>query len=87
VLDQRFDSVTGRASPEDPTTCAVVLPHEGNFLVFDGELGHGVLESAETSVRMTLLVNWWSKQPIVRFLFIVLGLVRRSPRAAHFQGR
>lgn len=36
---------------------------QGSFCVFDGRLGHGVLDSGSRSERRTLLVNWWVKQP------------------------
>lgn len=66
VLWQHYDSSTGCACPEAPESCALVFPRAGNLLLFDGALGHGVLESVAPDERMTLLINWWAHQPQVR---------------------
>lgn len=50
-----------------PPTPVQMWPHMGNYCVFDGRLGHGVLGSSAThDTRATLLVNWWTGQPRVR---------------------
>ena len=67
VLQQLYNSLTRSAEPEDPNKCVLVFPSAGNFLVFDGALGHGVLDSVSEEVRMTLLINWWDHQPEVSF--------------------
>ena len=41
-------------------------PRRNNFLLFDGRLGHGVLDTLSGDLRMTLLVNWWHHKPLVR---------------------
>lgn len=51
--------------PEDPTCCYLVYPLAGSYCIFDGRLGHGVLDSFSGSRRATLLVNWWTHQPQV----------------------
>lgn len=66
VVDQEFDNERGRAQPSDPQQCVLIYPRRGAFAVFDGRLGHGVLGSAATDLRATLLINWWSHQPQVR---------------------
>lgn len=63
VMQQRFDNDARCTVPEDPETCCIVWPLRGRYLVFDGSLGHGVLDSAARSTRMTLLVNWWTGDP------------------------
>ncbi|KAK9841824.1 hypothetical protein WJX81_005480 [Elliptochloris bilobata] len=63
VVDQRFDSVLGKATPEVPTRSALVWPVKGHFAVFEGGLGHGVLGTPPRGRRATLLVNWWDHQP------------------------
>lgn len=35
--------------------------------VFDGGLGHGVLDSVSVGQRITMLVNWWDHKPMVPF--------------------
>ena len=69
MIDQLYDATTRSAEPETPTACILCWPCKGNILVFDGGHAHGVLESANVEdIRMTLLVNWWSEQPLVRLL-------------------
>ncbi len=63
VTDQRFDAAAGRPAPEDPTRSALVFPEAGAYCVFDGALGHGVLEAGGAARRATLLVNWWAARP------------------------
>jgi len=58
-----FDQVKGKPVPEDPTSSYLVYPLAGAYCVFDGRLGHGVLDSFAKSKRATLLVNWWTHQP------------------------
>ena len=65
LLQQRFDAKEGRAVPEDPDQSVLVFPQRNNFLVFDGGLGHGVLDGVSGDVRMTLLINWWTHRPQV----------------------
>lgn len=68
VLWQHYDIAAGCARPEEPECCALVFPRQGNLLLFDGTLGHGVLESVSKAERMTLLINWWTHQPQVSSL-------------------
>jgi hypothetical protein len=44
----------------------LVWPLKGTYCLFDGRLGHGVLDSCSSSTRATLLVNWWTQCPLVR---------------------
>lgn len=63
VMRQRFDNDRRCTVPEDPDACCIVWPMRGRYLVFDGGLGHGVLDSVGQSKRITLLVNWWQGPP------------------------
>jgi hypothetical protein len=66
IIDQIFDPALGRPAPEDPTRSCLVYPLAGSYCVFDGRLGHGVLDSFSKATRATVLVNWWTHQPRVR---------------------
>ena len=63
VMEQRFDAETQRGVPEPSRRDVLVWPSPNALLVFDGELAHGVLDSASRRVRRSLLVNWWREQP------------------------
>ena len=65
VIDQRFDNESGASHPSDPGRSVLVWPRANTFAVFDGGLAHGVLDSASQEARVTLLVNWWTRQPQV----------------------
>lgn len=64
LTDQVFDSEIGAPEPADPMTSTLVFPVENSYCIFDGRLGHGVLDSGLTSRRVTLLVNWWAHKPL-----------------------
>jgi hypothetical protein len=64
LTDQVFDCELGSPTPTDPTTSTLIFPIENSYCIFDGRLGHGVLDSAVTSRRVTLLVNWWALKPL-----------------------
>ena len=70
VIDQRFDNKTKSAYPERPERCAFIWPQQNNLAVFDGALGHGVLDSAAKGERITMLINWWTYQPAVSFSWL-----------------
>ena len=59
VIDQVFDAAAGRPEPEEPTASVLAWPKARTYLIFDGRLGHGVLDSLSGARRATLLVNWW----------------------------
>lgn len=63
IIDQRYNAETQSVTPPDPTWSTLVLPVEGQYCIFDGALGHGVLDSPITTQRVTLLINWWKAQP------------------------
>ena len=63
VTNQRFDVDQGCVVPDDPTSSTLVFPRKNSYCIFDGALGHGVLDSGRQDVRVTLLVNWWKKRP------------------------
>jgi len=64
VLDQAYDQAAGAAVPETSTRCLLAWPVAGSALVFDGNLAHGVTDSANLKdTRRTLLVNWWAARP------------------------
>lgn len=66
ILDQTFNNQTRQTTPDPPTACALVWPRANTYCVFDGRLGHGVLDSCSSSKRITFLVNWWTHRPQVR---------------------
>ena len=74
ILDQHFDVECGRASPEQPEGCALVFPRMNNFCIFDGCLGHGVLDAPAQQRRITLLINWWAEQPQDVFPISIQGI-------------
>ncbi|KAK2076262.1 hypothetical protein QBZ16_001194 [Prototheca wickerhamii] len=64
IIDQRFDGALKRAVPDDPTWSVLSFPLRGNYCLFSGDLGHGVLDGGDDwADRITLLVNWWDHQP------------------------
>lgn len=63
VTDQRFDYDEGCAVPDDPTSSTLVFPRANSYCLFDGCLGHGVLDCGRKEQRATVLVNWWRKKP------------------------
>jgi hypothetical protein len=54
-------------SPRLPTTAVASFPHPNQFLVFRGDLFHGVLATTQPNPtersRFTLLLNWWPERP------------------------
>lgn len=62
ILDQIYDNNKKCPDPKDPDKCVIIPPESGKFCVFDGKLGHGVLESSNPSKRVTMLVNWWTHE-------------------------
>ena len=65
ILDQHYDTQQGKAVPDSPYRTALVYPLKNNYVLFDGRLGHGVLDSTSAQPRMTLLINWWADKPQV----------------------
>jgi hypothetical protein len=65
ILDQLYDQQAGCPVPAAPSSSMVVWPLKGSYCLFDGRLGHGVLDSGSSSIRATLLVNWWTSCPQV----------------------
>lgn len=63
ITDQRFDQDAGCTVPENPTCSTLAFPLENSYCIFDGQLGHGVLDCGHTQRRDTLLVNWWVEKP------------------------
>lgn len=63
VTNQAFDHTIGEPVPENPTSSTFVFPLRNSYCVFDGALGHGVLDCGNDSQRATLLINWWEKKP------------------------
>ena len=50
VMEQRFDAEAQRGVPEPSRRDVLVWPSPNALLVFDGELAHGVLDSASRRV-------------------------------------
>lgn len=63
INDQYFDQTQKKTVPEDPTCSTFVFPFRNSYCVFDGRLGHGVIDSRNTDRRITMLVNWWKERP------------------------
>lgn len=90
ILDQQYDQQAGCPVPAAPSSSMVVWPLKGTYCLFDGRLGHGVLDSCSSSIRATLLVNWWTSCPQVGWVGfwvqavnpgtppVVTGLLRRG---------
>ena len=50
--------------PEEATECDIMFPRRNRYMLFRGDLLHGVLPCNELEMRTTLLVNWWcGKKP------------------------
>lgn len=65
IVGQCFDNKACVPEPEQPEKTALVWPRRGSLAVFDGGLGHGVLDSPSQEKRVTMLINWWTYQPQV----------------------
>ncbi|KAK9806368.1 hypothetical protein WJX72_011734 [[Myrmecia] bisecta] len=63
IIDQQYDNEQGRAVPEHPARCALVYPLANQLCWFDGQLAHGVLDSPQDGLRVTMLINWWAARP------------------------
>lgn len=63
ILEQLYSQDLGRAAPSTPHRSMLVWPLKGSYCLFDGRLGHGVLDSCSSTTRATLLVNWWTQWP------------------------
>ena len=49
-----------------PRRSLLAYPRQNSLLLFDGRLGHGVLNTLRGGARMTLLINWWHHKPKVK---------------------
>ena len=65
ILDQLFDINHGPV-PDSPTGCVLAWPAANRYCIFDGRLGHGVLDSPCQDLRATLLINFWRSKPQAR---------------------
>lgn len=63
VTDQKYDQDEGCMAPPNPTQSTLVFPATNAYCVFDGRLGHGVLDCGHDRRRATFLVNWWRDKP------------------------
>mmetsp|Transcript_5884 Transcript_5884/g.20042 ORF Transcript_5884/g.20042 Transcript_5884/m.20042 type:complete len:127 (+) Transcript_5884:575-955(+) len=63
VMDQVFDAATRGSSPETARRTLLAWPAWRQYLLFDGKLAHGVMNSSSHGLRMTLLINWWDHRP------------------------
>lgn len=72
VVDQQHCSAKQREQEDaTPRRSLVAYPRKNNFLMFDGRLGHGVLDTLSGGTRMTLLINWWQHKPMVRTVWSI----------------
>ena len=66
VVDQQHCPATQHEQKDaTPRRSLLAYPRRNNFLMFDGRLGHGVLDTLSGGTRMTLLINWWQHKPMV----------------------
>ncbi len=65
IVNQRFDQEEGGVYPDHPDHSILVFPTANSYCLFDGGLGHGVLDCGHDELRVTFLVNWWEQQPQV----------------------
>jgi hypothetical protein len=65
ILQQVNDTELCTSVPESAAASVLVWPQRGSYCLFDGRLAHGVLDSCSSSLRATLLVNWWAQRPQV----------------------
>lgn len=72
VVDQQHCSSGGQG--ETPRRSLLAYPCQNSLLMFDGRLGHGVLDTLGDSTRMTLLINWWHHRPKVKASFAAEAL-------------
>lgn len=63
ITDQVYDHTHKRPMPDPPTQLLLVFPEAGNFCIFDGRLGHGVLDTSLIAGRQTFLINFWETRP------------------------
>ncbi|KAH7619643.1 hypothetical protein Ndes2526B_g06625 [Nannochloris sp. 'desiccata'] len=63
VNDQFYNQETHSTVPEDPTRSTFIFPRKNSYCLFDGRLGHGVLDTGCKKERITLLINWWQLKP------------------------
>jgi len=63
VNDQFYNEETHSTVPQDPSSSTFIFPQKNSYCVFDGRLGHGVLDSGCKEERITLLINWWQCKP------------------------
>lgn len=67
VFGQTEPETGAGLSPRLPTTALASFPYPNQFLVFRGDLFHGVLATTQPNPtersRFTLLFNWWPERP------------------------
>ena len=73
ITDQRPDA-RGRAVPQQPTRMEAIVPKPNRYVLFAGELFHGVLDAnghvpgkplavPPGRMRRTLVINYWAARP------------------------
>jgi hypothetical protein len=64
LTNQAFNSTLNAPIPDDPTHTTLIFPVPNTYILFGGDLGHGVLDGADDAPeRATLLINWWKERP------------------------
>jgi len=64
LTNQAFNSTLNAPIPDDPTHTTLLFPVPNTYVLFNGDLGHGVLDGAhDAPERATLLINWWKERP------------------------
>lgn len=64
LTNQAFKSTLNTPIPDDPTHTTLIFPVSNTYILFYGDLGHGVLDGADDAPeRATLLINWWKERP------------------------
>ncbi|CAG9466189.1 unnamed protein product [Pedinophyceae sp. YPF-701] len=63
VLEQMYNPATCEMEPERPERAAMVFPIPRHLAVFDGRLPIGLLTSADTTLRVSLVIRFWDRRP------------------------
>jgi hypothetical protein len=73
VVTSQVMSERGNPRPRQPTDMRFIAPTANRYVVFPGQLYHGVLGRMwrplePTQLRITMAVNWWSERPKADYL-------------------
>lgn len=63
VTDQTYNTKVAAIEPSKIERARIVIPRANRYLVFPGNLRHGVKKGEGNEMRHTFLVNWWNEKP------------------------